>query len=80
MTAYIVKHKNPKVPATAGGTAWAADGLGLDWTRAEAQAHATRCEFAVHGIPFEVVPAEPATAIPRRRDTKSTDSPTARDE
>lgn len=74
-TAYIVKHKNPVVPATAGGTAWATDGLGLGWTKEQAEAHAARCEFAVHGIPFEVALAEPPVAK-KLRDVKPPETST----
>lgn len=51
---YIVRHKNPKV--TTGE--WAVDGAGENWTKEQAEAHAARCEFAVRGIPFEIVPED----------------------
>ena len=52
---YIVKHKNPKVPDTNGGTVWLVDGEGLNWSKETAEKHALNCEFAAHKIPFEVV-------------------------
>ncbi len=52
---YIVKHKNPKVPDTKGGTVWLTDGEGLNWTKEAAEKHVLNCEFAAHKIPFEVV-------------------------
>lgn len=51
---YIVKHKNPKVPDTKNGTVWLIDGEGLNWTKDAAEKHALICEFAAHGIPFEI--------------------------
>ena len=71
---YIVKHKNPKVPDTKDGTVWLTDGEGLNWTKEVAEKHALDCEFAAHGIPFEITDAsrsgEARVMVGRDRSTK----------
>lgn len=54
---YIVRHKNPDNPATKRGTVWAVDGGGEKWTKADAEEHARRCEYAALNIPYEIVPS-----------------------
>jgi len=51
---WIVKHKNVKV-LVGNKNEWAVDGYGLNWNKAQAEAHALLCEFKAHNIPYEVV-------------------------
>lgn len=43
---WVVKHTNGAV-----------DGLGLSWTKEQAEDHVRRCEYVEHGIPFEILKA-----------------------
>ncbi len=55
---YLVRHRNSKVSDTKGGTIWAIDGEGLNWTKEAAEKHVLKCEFTAHGILFEIIDDE----------------------
>lgn len=73
---WIVKHQNPKVIRhNSYGRSWAIDGAGQDWTKAEAEAHAKKCEYTSRHIPFEIV-EETAPIIQKSAASKGTVPPT----
>ena len=52
---WIVRHKDPNNPLTRKGTVFVTDGIGLSWSKDQAEQHVQRCEFVSHRVIYEVV-------------------------
>ena len=73
---WVVRHKNPEVPATNVGKNWVSDGVGLKWSKDQAEQWAEKCEYKTSGIVYEIVPdvvEEVAPTVPEPPHKKQDD-------